>query len=287
MSRGLLILIIGVAVLAGLSVFTVDERERAIKFELGRIKRADYAPGLHFKIPIFQNVKKFDARIQNLDADPELYLTVQKKNLKVDSFVKWRVAKVEDFYTATGGSFRIASERLLTIIRKGLKDEFGKRTVQQVVSGERTEIMDILTKAAQRQASDLGVEVLDVRIKRIDLPEEVSSSVYQRMAAERQRISKDLRARGEEEAKKIRADANRRRAILLAEAERDAQRIRGEGDGHAAEVYAQAFQQDPEFYRLYRSLNAYKATFTDRADILLLQPDAEFFRYFKSPTGEP
>lgn len=286
MNKGLLVLVVGLVILAGMSVFTIDQRELAIRFQLGRIVNSDYAPGLHFKYPFVQNVLKFDKRIQNLDADPQRYLTVEKKNVIVDSFVKWRVSDVEQFYTANGGSVRRASDRLSTIAQKLLKDEFGKRTVKQVISGERSEIMAILTAAAKGETGGLGIEIVDVRIKRIDLPDEVSNSVYQRMAAERTEVAKKFRSRGAESAKTIRAAADRERAVILAEADRDGQRIRGTGDGTAAETYAIAYEQDPEFYALYRSLNAYKRSFNNRSDILLLQPDADFFKYFKSPTGE-
>ena len=286
-SKALGVLLIGLAVLGGFSVFTVDERERAIKFQLGRIVRSDYSPGIHLKAPFVQNVLKFDARIQNLDAEPELFLTSEKKNVIVDSFVKWRIKEVERYYTATGGNVRLAADRLSTIIQKRLKDEFGKRTVNEVVSGQRAEIMEILTVSAKDQAAGLGVEIVDVRIKRIDLPEEVSSSVFERMSAERKEVAQDFRSRGDEAAKIIRAKADREREVILAEAERDAQRIRGAGDARATAVYASAFSQDQEFFGFYRSLNAYMESFQDRSDVLLLQPDSKFFDYFKTPGEQP
>ena len=285
MNKGLLVFIVGVLILGGLCVFTVDERELVIRFQLGQIKQAEYEPGLHFKLPFVQNVRKFDRRIQNLDTEPEKYLTSERKNVKVDFYVKWRISDVERFYKANTGDLRRASDRLSTIVRNLLKDEFGKRTVRQVVSGQRSDIMDILTKQAQIASRTLGIQMVDVRIKRIDWPDEVSDSVYQRMAAERTEEAKKRRSQGEESAKIIRAAADRERAVVLAEAERDGQRLRGDGDGQAAETYANAYKQDPEFYALYRSLNAYKETFNDRSDILVLQPDAEFFRYFKDPYG--
>ena len=286
MNKGLLVFIVGVLILGGLCVFTVDERELVIRFQLGQIKQSDYEPGLHFKLPFVQNVRKFDRRIQNLDTEPEKYLTSERKNVKVDFYVKWRISDVERFYKANTGDLRRASDRLSTIVRNLLKDEFGKRTVRQVVSGQRSDIMDILTKQAQIASQTLGIQMVDVRIKRIDWPDEVSDSVYQRMAAERTEEAKKRRSQGEESAKIIRAAADRERAVTLAEAERDGQRIRGDGDGKAAAIYAKAYKQDPEFYALYRSLNAYKETFNDRSDILVLQPDAEFFRYFKDPYGK-
>ncbi|MGF1613215.1 MAG: protease modulator HflC [Gammaproteobacteria bacterium] len=281
-AKALGILIVGVLIVGLFSVFTVDERERAIKFQLGRIVRADYTPGLHFKVPFVQNVRKLDARIQNMDAPPELYLTSEKKNLIVDSFVKWRIGDVERFYTATGGSPILASDRISAFVRQRLRDEFGKRTLNQVVSGQRTEVMGILTSMVRGASETLGVDIVDVRIKRIDLPEEVSNSVYQRMSAEREEVAKDFRSRGEEAATIIRARADREREVMLAEAERDAQRLRGEADAQAAEIFAQAFKQDPDFYSLYRSLNAYKSTFNSKSDLIVMQPDSAFFKYFKS-----
>jgi membrane protease subunit HflC len=274
-----------IAVVLGFSVFTVHEREKAILFQLGKVVRSDYTPGLYFKLPLVQNISKFDGRIQTLASEPELYLTSEKKNVLVDSFVKWRIADVETFYTATGGSFARANARLAENIRRGLKDEFGKRTIQEVVSGKRSDIMGILSVTANAQATAFGMEIVDVRVKRIDLPAEVSSSVYQRMQAERQRVARDFRSRGDEEAKRIRARAEREREVILAEAERDAQRLRGEGDALAADIYARAFTQDPAFYSFYRSINAYRATFSRPSDVILLGPESEFFRYFKSQGG--
>lgn len=279
------VVIIALLVVLGFSVFTVHERERAIKFMLGKIERSDYTPGLYFKIPFVQNVSKFDARIQTLDAPPELYLTSEKKNVLVDSFVKWRIQDVERYYTATGGSVVRASARLGQVVKKGLKDEFGKRSIQEVISAERAKVMDILTVSTSEVAEDFGIDIVDVRVKRIDLPPDISSSVYRRMAAERQRIAREFRSRGHEEAKRIRARAERQREVILAEAGRDSQTLRGEGDGTATNIYAQAFGQDLEFFSLYRSLNAYKSTFTDRSDILLLKPDSQFFQYFNEASG--
>lgn len=274
-----------VLVTAGLTVFTVGEREKAIKFQLGRIVRADYQPGLHFKIPFVQTVRKFDARIQNIDAEPQLYLTSQKKNVSVDSFVKWRIEEVERYYTATGGNPLEAADRLTAVIQKRLKDEFAKRTIFEVVSGERAQIMNIVTREAQEHASGLGVRLVDVRVKRIDLPEAVRTSVFERMKAERKEVAQAFRARGHEAGAVIRAKAEREREVLLAEADRDAERIRGKGDAEAAAIYARAYGQNDEFYRFYRSLNAYRDVFNQRSDVLLLEPDTEFFRYFGSADG--
>ena len=276
-----LVLLIIAGIIASMSIFTVDEREKAINLQLGEVVRADYAPGLHFKLPLVQEILKFDSRIQNLDSDPELYLTLEKKNVKVDSFVKWRIKDVVRYYTSTGGSPGRASNRLSAVIQKSLKDEFGKRTIQQVVSGERTEIMDKLVLAGEKQAKELGIEIIDVRIKRIDLPEQVSASVYARMAAEREQVAKKFRSEGEEQGKKIRAEADREREVILAEAQREAQKVKGNGDGRATEIYANAFSQDEEFYTLYRSLAAYRNTFNSPSDVLVLDPSTQFFKYFK------
>lgn len=277
--------LMAVLLLGSFAMFTVNEREKAIMFRLGEIVRTDFTPGLYFKIPFINNVRKFDSRILTLDADPERYLTVEKKNVSVDAFIKWRIDDVANFYRATGGDEMRAGNRLAQIIRDGMKAEFGKRTIQEVVSGERTEIMDILTVTANKQAADLGIAIVDVRIKRIDLPREVSSSVFQRMRAERERVARDFRSRGQEAAERIRADADRQRTVILAEAYREAEQTRGEGDAKAAETYAGAYGADPEFYSLYRSLNAYRTTFNSTDDMMVIEPDSDFFRYFKDPRG--
>jgi membrane protease subunit HflC len=237
-------------------------------------------------VPILNDVKKFDARIQTLDARPERFLTIEKKDVIVDSFAKWRLSNVAQFYRSTGGSHNKAERLLAERINTSLRDEFGKRTIKEVVSGERAEIMDLLTKDIDAKASELGVEILDVRVKQIDLPPEVSESVYDRMRAERERVARDLRAKGGEAAERIRAEADRERVVIIADAYKQAEELRGEGDGKAAEIYANAYNQDAEFYAFYRSLNAYKSSFKDRSDIMVLQPDSEFFRYLKSQRGE-
>jgi modulator of FtsH protease HflC len=267
-----------------LSAFTVDEREVALLRRLGKIVPAEFAPGLHFKIPIITQVDKFDKRILTLDAESERYLTREKKNVIVDAFVMWRIANVGKYFQTTGGDESRAALRLSQIINFGLRGEFGKRTIQEVVSGERRQIVDILTVDANKQAQELGIDIVDVRITRIDLPREVSQSVYRRMEAERARTAKELRSRGAEAAERIRADADRQRTVILAEAFRDAERIRGEGDGQAAEIYSKSFGKDPEFYAFYRSLNAYKATF-DKDSVLVIEPDSEFLKYFKRATA--
>lgn len=271
--------------IGSMSFFVVDETELAIKFRLGEIVRTDYQPGLHFKLPFVNNVRKFDSRILTLDAQPERYLTFEKKNVIVDAFIKWRIIDVASYYTTMGGNERNAGQRLSQVIRNGLRDEFGKRTIQEAISGERADIMNVITAQIEEQANQFGIKVVDVRIKRIELPPEVSDSVYQRMEAERARVAKDLRSRGAEAAERIRADADRQRTVILAEAYRDAERQRGEGDAIAAEVYASAFNRDAEFYELYRSLNAYKNVFSTPEDVLVLDPQSEFFKYFKNAKG--
>ncbi|MDA1107584.1 MAG: protease modulator HflC [Proteobacteria bacterium] len=266
------------------SIFMVNERERVILFRLGEIVRSDFEPGLHFKMPVINNVRKFDARIHTAEAEPERYLTAEKKNVIVDSFVKWRIKNVADYYRSMGGDELRANQRLYQIVKDGLRGEFGKRTIKEVISGDRANIMDVLTVTANQQAHQFGIEVIDVRLRRVDLPKEVSLSVFQRMQAERERVAKDLRARGAEAAERIRADADRQRSVILAEAYREAEHMRGQGDAQAAAIYAKAFGSDAEFYSLYRSLNAYKNTFRDKGDILVLDPGADFFKYFKSPS---
>ena len=285
--KALLVLLAGVAVLAGLSVFTVDERQVAILLQFGKVERTDLKPGLHFKVPVVQNILKFDARIQTLDSDPQNYLTFEKKNVIVDSFVKWRIADVRQFYTSAGGSILQANNRLGEVILKRIRDEFGKRTIQQVVSGERAEIMDELRVAAKDQADELGLEIVDVRIKRVDLPEDVGQSVYNRMRAERLEVAKRFRSEGEEEARQLRATSNKDREVIIAEADREAQITRGAGDARATEIYAEAFGQDREFYKFYRSLNGYRTAFGSTSDILLLEPTSEFFDYFKGSAARP
>jgi membrane protease subunit HflC len=266
--------------LAGFSLFTVAEWEKAIMFRLGEIREADFKPGLHVKIPFINNVRKFDGRLLTQDVEPERFLTVEKKNVIVDSFVMWRIADVKRYYKAVAGDERNARLRIEQVIKDGMRGEFSKRTINEVVSGERDVIMEELTKAANRQAQQIGIEIADVRIKRIDLPAEVSNSVYRRMQAERSRVAKEFRSRGFEESEKIRANADRQRQVLIAEAYREAEQIRGEGDAKAAEIYANAYGKNQEFYAFTRSLKAYQEAFQGGSDVLLLEPDSEFFDYF-------
>ena len=275
-------------VLVASAAYYVDERQKAIVFKFGEIIRSDVEPGLHWKLPFINNVRFFDARVQTMDADPESYLTVEKKNLIVDSFVKWRVEDVHAYYTRLQGSPASARSRLAQQVNDSLRQEFGRRSVQAVVSGDRARIMENVRNEMNETAASLGIEVIDVRLKRVDLDPAISERVYQRMAAERERVAKELRAKGEEVAEKIRADADRQREILLANAERDAEIIRGEGDATATAAYAESFGRDQEFYNLYRSLNAYRDSFNSKQDLMIVDPSSEFFRYFKqaAPAAE-
>jgi membrane protease subunit HflC len=266
-----------------LCTFRVYEYQEAILFQLGKIQRSDYEPGLHFKLPFVQNVRTFDKRLQTLDAEPQRFLTGEKKDVIVDSFARWRIHDVVQFYKSSDGDPRRAGLLLYQKVNDGLRSEFGKRTVQEVVSGERGAIMKSVTRIANERGLDLGMEILDVRLKRIDLPTEVSSNVYERMRSERSRVAREFRARGDKESITIRADADRQRTVISAEAYRDAQKLRGAGDAAAAEIYAEAYNADPEFYNFYRSLDAYKSSFNSKNDILLLKPDSEFFKYFVAP----
>ena len=286
-NRQLLFLGLGLFGLVALldSFFIVDERERAVLFQLGQIRGVDYPPGLHFKMPFVQNVRKFDSRVLTLDSPTERFLPSEKKNVNVDFFVKWRILDTTNFYRATGGQEIIAMDRLASIVNRGLRDEFGVRTIQQAVSDERNEIMTNLKLSAKSKAAELGIEIIDVRVKRIDFDDDVRDSVYDRMRAERQRVASDLRARGAEEAERIRAEADREAEIILANAYRDAESLRGEGDAVAAEIYAAAYGKDEEFYAFYRSLNIYRNAWRGKDDILVLEPEGDLFRYFKSADG--
>lgn len=264
-----------------MSVFTVNETEKAIKFQLGEIVKDDYTPGLHVKLPLINNVKHFDARIQTMDSKPERFLTAEKKNVIVDSFVKWKIGDVKTFYTVVAGDIDQANLRLDQIVKDLFRGEFGKRNIKQLVSTDRSEIRDILIKNVTAPAAALGLEIVDVQVMRIDLPEEVSSSVFRRMEAERERVAREFRSEGAEAAERIRADADRQRVVTLANAYRDAEKLRGEGDATAAEIYAKAYNQDSEFFTFYRSLNAYKKTFGN-SSTLVLEPNSDFFQYFKS-----
>ncbi len=262
------------------SIFVVSEIERAVKLRFGEIVQFDLEPGLHFKWPIVNSVRYFDSRILTLDAQPQRYLTSEKKALMVDSFIKWRIKDVAKYFTTTGGDEERAKRLLSQRVDTGLRNEFGTRTVKEVVSGERDQLMNSLTSMLDGIAQqELGVEVIDLRVKRIDLPLEVSESVYNRMRTERERLARELRAQGNEVAEKIRATADKDKTIILADAYREAEETRGNGDAKATATYAEAYSKDPEFYDFTRSLKAYQATFQSKGDILLIDPDSDFFKY--------
>jgi membrane protease subunit HflC len=280
-----MVLILVVGIIGFNSLFVVNQWETALKLRLGEIIDADYKPGLHFKLPIVNNVVKFDSRIQTLDTRPERFITAEKKFVIVDSYAKWRISDVAQFYRSTGGSSANTSRLLSERINTALRDEFGVRTIQEVISGDRREIMQLLSRNADEQASALGVEIVDVRVKKIDFPPEVSSSIFDRMRTERERVARELRAQGAEEAQKIRADAERQRTEILADSYREAEVIRGEGDAQAADTYARAFQSNSDFYAFWRSLSAYREIFAGGSDMMVLEPDSEFFRFMKQKTG--
>lgn len=284
---GLLTGLLALLVLSSLTVFTVDQRQQAIVFQLGEIVSIKQQPGLYFKIPLLQNVRYFDTRLRTVDtSEPERFITSEKKNVLVDSFVKWRIVDVKQHYVSVGGDEARAETRLMQTVNDSLRAEFGKRTVHEVVSGERDKIMEILRQKADLDARKIGVQVMDVRLKRVDLPQEVSESVYQRMEAERKRVANELRSQGSAESEKIRADADRQREVILAEAYRTAQQTKGEGDAKAAAIYAAAYGQNPEFYAFYRSLEAYRQSFKNKSDVLVLEPTSEFFKYMRAPGGK-
>lgn len=274
------IVILVVVIIASQCLYIVTERERAVLLKFGEVVETDVQPGLHFMIPVMNKVRKFDGRLLTLDARPQRYLTLEKKAVIVDSFVKWRISEVEKYYTATSGDEFVAARLLSSRVDTGLRNQFGERSMHEVVSGERDELMTELTAELNQIAQqELGLEVLDVRVKGIDLPPEVSNTVFNRMATEREREARDHRAKGKELAEGIAADADRQKTVIEAEAYRDSEQIRGEGDARAAAIYAAAYNKDPEFYAFYRSLNAYKETFGNKSDLLVLEPDNDFFKY--------
>lgn len=276
--------VVALFLLAGSSLYVVDQRQQAILFQLGEVVDVKTSPGLYFKIPLAQNVRYFDSRILTMDtAEPERFITSEKKNVLVDLFVKWRIIDVKQYYVSVRGDEMLAQTRLAQTVNSSLRDEFGNRTVHDVVSGERDKIMEIMRQKADADARKIGVEVVDVRLKRVDLPQEVSESVYRRMEAERKRVANELRSTGAAESEKIRADADRQREVILAEAYRQAQESKGEGDAKASAIYASAFQPNPEFYAFYRSLEAYTQSFKNKGDMMVLEPNSEFFKYLKSP----
>src|SRR5688572_553916 len=277
---GLLIL----ALVLAMSLYTVDQRKAAIKFQLGEVVAVQTEPGLYFLVPILQNVRLFDTRIQTLDArDAERFLTSENKNVRVDSFVKWRIIDVRQYFVSVRGDSVAAEARISQTVNDALRAEFAKRTVHDVVSGEREIIMSTVADKVDNDVKGIGVEVVDVRLKRVDLADEISTDVYRRMESERKRVANELRATGQAEGEKIKADADRQRQVTVAEAYRDAQRIKGEGDAQAARIYAEAFQRNPEFYSFYRSMEAYRQGMRTKGDVMVLDPSSDFFKYFKSP----
>ncbi len=278
--------LVATALIASGALFTVDQRQNAMIFQLGEVKEVITTPGLHFKWPLVQNVRYFDMRILSYDdAEPLRFLTQGNRPVLVDSFVKWRIVDAQKYFVSVQGDEFRAATRIRQTISGSLREEFGVRSVHDVVSGERNVIMDRVRQKADEDLRRIGVEIVDVRLKRVDLPQEVSESVYRRMEAERKRIANEQRSTGAAEAERIRADADRQREVILAEAYRDAQRIKGEGDAKSASVYAQAFSQNPEFYAFYRSMEAYRSAFRGKNDLLLLEPNSDFFRYLKDAAG--
>jgi membrane protease subunit HflC len=274
-----------VAFLASATMFTVDQRQNAIVFQFGEVRNVVTKPGLHFKLPLVQNVRYLDTRILTLDdPEPQRFITLENKPVLVDAFVKWRIADARTYYIAVSDE-RGAGYRISQTVNGLLREEFGRRTVHDVVSGERDEIMKRVRERVADDAKKIGVEIVDVRLKRVDLPQEVSADVYRRMESERKRVAAELRSTGAAEAEKIRAEAEKQREVILADAYREAQRIRGEGDARAAAIYAAAFSQNPEFYSFFRSMEAYRSTFRGRSDLLLLEPNSDFFRYLKDASG--
>ena len=282
-----IVVVLLVVFVASQCLFIVSERERAVLLKFGEVVDADVQPGLHFKLPVVNKVRIFDGRLLTLDARPQRYLTLEKKALIVDSYIKWRIAAVEKFYTATSGDEFVASRLLTSRVDTGLRNQFGERSMHEVVSGERDQLMVELTRELNRIATEeLGIEVVDVRVKKIDLPAEVSSSVFNRMATERERIAREYRAQGREVAQAIEADADRQKVIIEAEAYRDAEKVRGDGDATAAATYADAFNRDPEFYSFTRSLTAYKSSFGQGNDMIIIDPKSEFFDYLNKSGGQ-
>ncbi|MBW8078401.1 MAG: protease modulator HflC [Gallionella sp.] len=276
-----------VLVVLSMSMFIVDQRQTAIVLQLGEMVRVESTPGLKWKMPLMQNVRYFDSRILTVDSsEPELFITAEKKNVLVDYFVKWRIVDVKQYYISVGGDETRARIRLMQTVNSIMREEFGKRTIHEVVSGEREKIMTVLREKTDADARKIGVQVLDVRLKRVDFPPEISDSVYRRMDAERKRVANELRASGAAEGEKIKADADKQREVILAEAYREAQKTKGEGDAKAAATYAAAFGRNAEFYAFYRSLEAYKQSFKNKSDVMVLDPSSAFFKYLKG-SGKP
>lgn len=270
-------------VLANMSIFMVDQRQTAIVLQLGELVDVKKDPGLYWKMPFVQNVRYFDSRILTMDSvEPERFITAEKKNVMVDSFVKWKIDDVKQYYISVRGDEQVAQTRLMQTVNSIMREEFGKRSVTDVISGERDKIMEVLREKADIDARKIGVKVMDVRLKRVDFPAEISDSVYRRMDAERKRVANELRATGNAESEKIRADADRQREVILANAYREAQKIKGDGDAKAASLYAAAYGRNAEFYAFYRSMEAYKQSFKNKSDVMVVDPSSSFFKYLKS-----
>lgn len=282
----LIVAVLGLLILASTSMYTVDQRQNAMVFQLGEVVAVDKQPGLYFKLPLVQNVRYFDTRVLTLNpTEPDRFITSEKKNVLVDYFAKWRIIDIKQYYVSVGGDEIRAQTRLQQTINDGLRAEFGKRSIHDVVSGERDQIMATLRQKADQDARKIGVQVLDVRLKHVNLPQEVSESVYRRMEAERKRVANELRSTGSAEAEKIKADADRQRQVIIANAYRDAQTLKGEGDAKASTIYATAYSKNPEFYAFYRSMDAYRQSFKSKSDVLVLEPNNAFFKYMKSPNA--
>lgn len=285
--KNIVVIVIAVLVfIFSTATYTVDERQTAIKFRFKEIVQTDIQPGLHFKLPFVNTVEKFSTLILTLDAKPDDFLTFEKKEVVVDFFVKWKIDNVDTFYRATRGDIQRAQNRLESIMKDGLRNEFSTRTIKEAITGERGEIMSALKNKAEVPAGQLGIKIIDARVSKIDFTDSVSDSIYQRMRSERQRVAQDFRSRGLAEGEKIRAEADRRATIIEADAYREAEKIRGDGDAKSAKIYADAYGADPEFYAFYRSLGAYTKSLGGGSDIMVIEPDAEFFKYFRDQNGQ-
>jgi len=283
-SRFLLGVVVAALAILSVSVFIVDEREKVIKFRLGEIVRSDYTAGIYLQLPFVNNIRRFDARLQTMDAQPARIITKEKKYVVVDAFVKWRIGDAEKFYTTMAGDIRQANRRLDPIVKRQLTQEFGKRTIQDLVSGDREKVMALLSGNVRKEVIKYGVEIVDMRVKRVDFEQDISENVFNRMRTERDRVARERRAKGRAEGERIRADADREYTATLATAYSTAQTTRGDGDATAAALYAEAYGKNKEFYSFYRSLDAYKSSFSSKNDVILLQPDSDFFKYFGNPT---
>jgi modulator of FtsH protease HflC len=283
-SAGVIVALVVLGLVLAMSMYTVDQRKAAVKFQLGEVVAVITKPGLYFMVPMLQNVKLYDTRIQTLDArDAERFLTKENKNVLVDSFVKWRIIDVKQYFVSVRGDALAAEARINQTVNDALRAEFARRTVHDVVSGERDTVMSTVADKVDKDLKGIGVEVVDVRLKRVDLVPEISSDVYRRMESERKRVANELRARGQAEGEKIKAEADRARQVIVAEAYRDAQKAKGEGDAQASRIYAEAYQRNPEFFSFYRSMEAYKQSLRSKADVMVLDPSSDFFKYLKNP----